>query len=95
MVLAAGGLVIANEAIFSPLESHKPVLQNFNWRIVPATVILAIVVGGLEDIASPFGKVLGGLTLLAALTISVGNAPTPLENAGKAFSGAGATIGGK
>jgi hypothetical protein len=91
MVLAAGGIVAANEAIFVPMESHKPPLETFNWRIIPATVILAIVVGGLEDIVPPFGKVLGGLTLLAALAIPVGNAPTPLENAGRAFG----TVGGK
>lgn len=91
MVLAAGGLVAANEAIFVPMETHKPVAQTLNWRIVPATLVLAITLTGLEKLSPPLGKTLGGLVLLAALTIPVGNAPTPLENAGKVFG----NVGGK
>jgi hypothetical protein len=91
MVLAAGGIVAANEAIFVPVLSHKGVLENFNWRIVPATVVLAITLTGLEKLSPPLGKTLAGLVLLAALTIPVGNAPTPLENAGKVFG----QVGGK
>lgn len=91
MVLAAGAIVAANEAIFVPLEKHKPISQTLNWRIVPATIVLAITLTGLEKLSEPLGKTLAGLTLLAALTIPAGNAPTPLENAGKLFS----TVGGK
>jgi hypothetical protein len=86
MVLAAGAIVAANEAIFVPIEEHKTPLETFNWRLVPATLVLAITVSGLEKLAPAFGKVIGGLTLLAALTISVGNAPTPLENLAKVVS---------
>jgi hypothetical protein len=87
LVLAAGGIALANEVIFVPLESKKPLnlTQNINWRIIPATAILAITLTGLEKISQPFGVGLAGLSLLAVLVIPIGNAPTPLENAGKIF----------
>lgn len=79
-VLAAGGLVIANEALFAPLATNKPTWTNLNWRLVPATAVLAVVVGGIEKLNAPFGKGLGMLVLLSILVIPVGNAPTPLQN---------------
>lgn len=82
-VLAAGGLVIANEAIFAPLVEHKPTWKNLNWRIVPATAVMALLVGGAEKLNAPFGKTLGMLVLLSVLVIPYGNAPTPLENISK------------
>lgn len=87
LVLAAGGIALANEVVFVPLESKKPLdlTQNINWRIIPATAILAIVLTGMEKISQPFGVGLAGLSLLAVLVIPIGNAPTPLENAGKIF----------
>lgn len=78
-VLAAGALEIANEAVFAPLDQHKTA-WNFNWRIVPATAILAIVITGLEKVNAPFGKAMGGLVLIAVLIIPFGNAPTPIDN---------------
>jgi hypothetical protein len=90
LVLAAGGIAIANEVIFAPLESGKGVdLTAFNWRIVPATAVLALVLGGLSEISEPLGKGFAGLVLLAVLVIPVGNAPTPLESAGKVFGNTG------
>ena len=49
-VLAAGGLALANEAIFVPLETGKTPLQTINWRIIPATAILALVLAGVEQV---------------------------------------------
>lgn len=90
LVLAAGGIAIANEVIFAPLESGKGVdFSAFNWRIVPATAVLALTLAGLEQISEPLGKGFAVLTLLAVLVIPVGNAPTPLESAGKVFGNTG------
>jgi hypothetical protein len=91
LVLAAGGIAAANEAIFVPISEHKSlgasVITDTNiWRIVPATAILAIVLNGLEKLSEPLGKGLAGLVLLAVLIIPVGNAPTPIENAQKALT---------
>lgn len=85
IVLAAGGIAAANEAIFVPISENKNLTSSLKndtnlWRLVPATAILALVLTGLEKVSEPLGKGLAGLILLAVLIIPVGNAPTPLEN---------------
>jgi hypothetical protein len=93
IVLAAGGIAAANEAIFAPISEGKDFTSSITsdtnlWRIVPATAILALVLGGLEKVSEPLGKGLAGLVLLAVLVIPVGNAPTPLANAANAIGDA-------
>jgi hypothetical protein len=88
IVLAAGGIAAANEAIFVPISQHKDFTSSIKsdtnlWRLVPATAILALVLTGLEKVSEPLGKGLAGLVLLAVLVIPVGNAPTPIENLSK------------
>lgn len=90
-VLAAGGLAAANEVVFAPL-AHPSVqtlsmADSFNWRIVPATLILALLLGGLESVAPDFAAGLGGLVLLSVLVIPVGNAGTPIDNIAKVVTG--------
>lgn len=97
-VLAAGLLSAANEVIFAPLvvsssqsgsiQSREATfgntaINNFNWRIVPATAILALLLGGLETVTPDFAVGLGGLVLLSVLIVPVGNAPTPIDNIAK------------
>jgi hypothetical protein len=86
-VLAAGGIVLANEAVFIPLETHTAPLQNINWRVIPATAILALVLAGIETLNPGFGAGLGMLVLLSALVIPYGHAGSPLENMARAFGG--------
>lgn len=88
IVLAAGGIAAANEAIFVPISQGKDFGSSIKndtnlWRLVPATAILALTLTGLEKVSEPLGKGLAGLVLLAVLILPVGNAPTPLENAAK------------
>lgn len=88
LVLAAGGIAAANEAIFAPLAQHKDFATSIKtdtnlWRMVPATAILALTLTGLENMAPGFAKGLAGLVLLAVLIIPVGNAGAPLENIAK------------
>lgn len=109
LVLAAGGVALANEALFAPAASlvspaaaaNNPIVSEtigtgtnnpivaaeagvaglaINWRIIPATLVLALLLGGLEEIAPTFAVGLAGMTLVAVLIVQVGNAPTPLEN---------------
>lgn len=84
-VLAAGGLALANDVIFAPVEAGQAPFSNIgaNWRIVPATAILALVIGGVESISPEFGRGLGLLVLLSVLVIPFGNQGTPLENLAK------------
>jgi hypothetical protein len=90
MVLAAGGIAAANEAIFAPMVSGKDFatsLQNDTnlWRLIPATAILALTLGGVEKISAPLGKGFAGLVLMAVLIVRVGNSPTPIENISRIF----------
>lgn len=86
-VLAAGGIAAANELVFAPLEGQGSPMGNFNWRIIPATGILALVLSGFEKVAPKFGTMLGATVLLVVLITPMGNAPTPLENVANVFSG--------
>lgn len=79
LILAAGGIALANGALFNdPSASATPWVPNLNWRIVPATVILALVLGAMEQAAPKFAVGLAGLTLLASLVI-------PMEHGNKSF----------
>jgi hypothetical protein len=78
IVLAVGGITVANELLFAPAAGGK---VSFNWRIVPATAGLALALAGLEHLSPPFAVGLAWLSLVAVLTVPFGNAPTPLENA--------------
>lgn len=89
LVLAAGGVALANDVIFAPIKASatepgkidsNAFVARFNWRIVPATAVLALTIGGLEKAAPDFAVGLAGLVLLGVLIVPVGNAPTPIEN---------------
>lgn len=86
-VLAAGGIAAANELVFAPIQGQGSPLGNFNWRIIPATGILALVLTGFEKISPQFGNLLGATVLLVVLITPMGNAPTPLANVASIFNG--------
>jgi hypothetical protein len=79
-VLAAGTIAAANEALFTPLTTGQAPWKSLNWKIVPATAVMALVLGGMEKLAPKFGAGLGALVLLSVLVIQTGNAPSPLSN---------------
>lgn len=82
-ILAAAGIAAANEAIFAPAATGRPLWVDFNWRLIPATAIAGFALAGLEQISEPLGKGLAMLALLAVLIVPMGNAPSPVENASK------------
>ena len=81
IVLAAGGITLANEAVFAPIASGGKITENFNWRIIPATAGAALALAGLEKIAPKFAVGIAYLALATVFIVRVGNAPTPLDNA--------------
>jgi len=91
IVLAIGAVTLANEAIFAPMAGHK---VDVNWRVVPATLGLALALGALEKIAPDFAVGLAWLALITAVAIPLGNAPTPLDNATKALGYATTAVAG-
>ena len=82
-ILAAAGIAAANEAIFAPAASGRPLWTDFNWRIIPATAIAGFTLAGLEKISEPLGKGLAILALLTVLIVPLGNAPSPIANVSK------------
>lgn len=84
-ILAAAGIVAANEVIFAPIVEHKQPLANFNWKLIPAVTIAGLSLAALEKLSPPLGKGLAVLALLAALIMPFGNAPSPIDNASKAL----------
>lgn len=89
LVLAAGGIALANEALFAPVKpsvsdpskvDSNAFFDRFNWRILPATAVLAFTLGGLEKLAPDFAIGLAALTLMAVLITPTGNAATPIDN---------------
>lgn len=82
-ILAAAGIVAANEVIFAPVAQGKQASLtgvDFNWRLVPVTAVAAFTLAGLEQLSEPLGKGLAILALLTVLIVPVGNAPTPVDN---------------
>lgn len=77
-VLIAGGITAANELIFAPVDGRK---VSFNWRLIPATGLLALALAGLEKISPGFATGIGWLLVATVLIVPFGNAPTPLQNA--------------
>lgn len=80
-VLAAGGIVAANEVLFVPIEEHKAPDIGAVWRLMPATFLLALGLAGLEKAIPEFAVGLAKLLVLGVLVFPVGNAPTPLQSA--------------
>lgn len=94
-VLAAGGVALVNEVVFAPLAGNGSPLQDINWRLVPATGVMALVLGGFEKLAPGFAVGLSGLVLLSVLILRIGNAPSPIENIDKVlFSNTSKVLGG-
>ena len=83
IVLAIGGITAANEAIFAPLAGHGTPWEDFNWRVVPATAILAIAFGGLEKVSPGFAKMLAYTALITSLLIDTGKAGSVVSNVDK------------
>lgn len=80
-VLAAAGIAIGNQLIFEPVAEHKsPQWNNLNWRVIPATAVAALMLGGIEQVSPPLAKGLAILAIMAVLTMPTGNARSPVEN---------------
>lgn len=86
-VLAAGGIVAVNEALFTPIEEGKPIDFGPIWRLAPATILLALGLAGLEKVTPTFAVGLAKLLVLGVFLFPVGNAPSVLDNATKIAKG--------
>jgi hypothetical protein len=80
IALAVGGITAVNELLFAPLAGHGTPWKDFNWRIIPATAVFALALGGIEQLSPVFAKGLGYIALVTVLFARLGNAPAPAEN---------------
>lgn len=81
-VIAAGAVVAANEALFSPLTGGKADWGSV-WRVLPATAGLAVGLALLEKAAPQFAVGLAWLTLLGVFLFPVGTVQPPIQNLNK------------
>lgn len=98
-VLAAGAITAANELLFAPAHAAargtlRQPLQDFNWRLIPATAGLALALAVLEKISEPFAVGLAWLAVATALVVPLGSAPSPIASAAKALGYTGQVLGG-
>ena len=84
LVLTAGAITAANEVVFAPITQPGKA-PAFNWRIIPATVLLAMALGGLENLSTKLAQGLGWGMILTVTLAPIGNAPSVMENVNKAL----------
>jgi hypothetical protein len=85
IILVVGGISLANEAVFAPIASGGAIKVDFNWRIVPATLVAAALLGGLEQISAKMAVGVAYISLITVIFARLGNAPAPVENLAKAL----------
>jgi len=85
IILVVGGITFANEAVFAPIASGGSIKSDWNWRILPATLVAAALLGGLEQISPKLAVGLAYISLITVLLARFGNAPAPVENLAKAL----------
>jgi hypothetical protein len=83
VILITGLITAGNEVLFAPLATGgKP---DFNWRLIPATAIAAIMVEGLSKLNPQVALGVSVTALITALFASLGKAGSPVTNAAKAL----------
>jgi hypothetical protein len=83
IILITGTITAANEVLFAPLAGAASEL--FNWRLLPATGIAALLVEGLSRINPQIALGIAVTALITALFVPMGKAGSPVQNAAKAL----------
>jgi hypothetical protein len=85
IILVVGGITFANEAVFAPIASGGNISSDWNWRIIPATLVAAALLAGLEQISPRFAVGLSYIALITVLFTRLGKAPAPVESLAQAL----------
>lgn len=81
IILITGGITLANEALNVPYQKGQTdVLKAINWRVVPATVVAALLFGGLDSVNHGAAVGLASVALIAVLFTRLGKGPSPVEH---------------
>ena len=79
VAISVGAVTAANELFFAPVTGNGA-LSDFNWRIIPATAVFALLLSGLEKFSPTLANGIGYTALITALIIPLGNGKSPIEN---------------
>lgn len=82
IALVIGSLTAANQLVFEPVITKST--PEFNWRLIPASIILAGALGGLEKVAPRFAVGIASVMLVTSMFTRIGDRPSPAENLLKA-----------
>lgn len=82
LILVTGTITAANEVLFAPLAGTG---VSFNWRLVPATAIAALLVDGLAKLNPQIAFGLAVTALITAIFVPFGKTQSPVVNAAKAL----------
>jgi hypothetical protein len=82
IAIAVGGVTAANELLFAPAVAGNTgaAVGKFNWRIIPATAIFAVMLDGLAKLSPKLATGIGVTALVTVLFTKTGNAPAPAQN---------------
>jgi hypothetical protein len=82
VALAVGAVALLNESVFAPAAGGP---ETLNWRIIPATLIFALLVDGLADINPELALGLAVTAMATAILAPMGKAGSPVANISKAL----------
>lgn len=83
VIIVTGLITAGNEVLFAPLaQSGKP---DFNWRLIPATLIAAVLVDGLSKLNPQIALGVSVTAMITALFAPLSKAGSPVTNAAKAL----------
>lgn len=82
IALITGVITVSNEVVFAPLAGMK---TSFNWRVLPATGIFALLMEGLAHLNPQVALGISVTALITSLFVSFGKAGSPVANLSKAL----------
>ena len=77
VALATGAITGLNELVFAPAAGGK---IAFNWRIIPATAIFALLMEGLSKLSPQLALGTAVTALIVSLFAPLGKAGSPVGN---------------
>jgi hypothetical protein len=85
LILTAGVITAANEAFFAPIANAGKATpqKDFNWRVIPATAIVAAFVAGVGELNEQIATGIGVLALVTVTITPLGKASAPIVNLAK------------
>lgn len=96
IILATGAITLINEGLSAPYEQGATdVLGSINWRVIPATVVAAVIFAGIEQVNEAFGRGLAWVAFVTMLIAPVGNGPSPIVHLADILGYGGTALSGK